>query len=387
MKILYCDIQLGASGDMLVGALIDMGLPVDILTTQLQSLQLNGFAIAPVKVTRYGIHGTQAGITAKIDTTHRNLDAIYDIIAHTKCSDTVKNNAMKIFNTLADAESKVHGIPKEEVHFHEVGAIDSIVDILSFCIGIEYFAIDTLYYSSFAFGTGTIKTQHGIIPLPAPATVKLTEGKQVIFTGLQGELTTPTAAAILITLGTQQVQFGGTVLHLGTGFGTREYGFPSYTRVMLFDDASHTYELLCVLECSIDDMNPEIYPHVSDLLFDAGARDVYLQQVIMKKGRPGVVVSVLCSSDALEQCKQILFSQTTTLGVRAYTVNRYSLPRELATIILYGEEIRIKQSHRLNELSPKPEYEDCKKVALKTGKPLYRIMEEALKEYYKQKKL
>jgi len=387
MKILYCDVQLGASGDMLVGALIDMGLPVDVLTTQLKSLKLSGFAIAPVEVQRYGINGTQAGITSHIDTTHRNLDAINDIIANTSCSDTVKNNAMKIFDALASAESAVHGIPKEKIHFHEIGAVDSIVDILSFCIGIEYFAIDTLYYSAFAFGIGTINTQHGTIPLPAPATVILTQGKLVYFTGLKGELTTPTAAAILVTLGTQLTHFGAAVVNTGTGFGTRDYGFPSYTRVMLCQDELQSHEVLCVMECTIDDMNPEMYPYIMDSLFEAGARDVYLQQVIMKKGRPGVVVSVLCPFTALEQCKQILFSETTTLGVRAYTINRFSLPREFATVTLYGEEIRIKQSHRYQELSPKPEYEDCKKIALKTGKPLYCIMEEALQEYYKQNKL
>ncbi|MEJ5361822.1 MAG: nickel pincer cofactor biosynthesis protein LarC [Spirochaetota bacterium] len=386
MKILFCDVQLGASGDMLVGALLDMGLPVDVLITQLQSLSVKGYAIVPKKVERYGIHGTQAGITACIDTTHRNLAAINDIIVHTTCSDTVKKNAMKVFDTLATAEGAVHGIPKEEVHFHEVGAIDSIVDILSFCIGIEYLAIDTLYYSTFALGTGTIKTQHGNLPLPAPATVKLTHGKQVMFTGLEGELTTPTAAAILVTLGTQHTHFGGTIANAGIGFGTRDYGFPSYTRVLLIDDTSYEYEVLSVLECTIDDMNPEIYPHVAELLFEAGARDVYMQQVIAKKGRPGVVISVLCPFNAVDQCTQILFRQTTTLGVRAFTVNRYSLPREFATVTLYGEEIRIKQSYRY-ELSPKAEFEDCRKVAVKTGKPLYVIMEEALKEYYKQKKL
>lgn len=274
MKILYCDVQLGASGDMLVGALIDMGLPLHVLTSQLQSLTFTGFAIAPVKVQRYGINGTQAGITARTDTTHRSLDTIYDIIAKTSCSDTVKNNAMKIFDALATAESTVHGIPKDKIHFHEVGAIDSIVDILSFCIGIEYFAIDTIYYSSFAFGTGTVNSQHGIIPLPAPATLKLTEGKQVIFTGLKGELTTPTAAAILVTLGTQNTQFGTTVLNTGTGFGTRDYGFPSYTRVLLCDDVLQNHELLCVLECSIDDMNPQIYPYITELLLKADRKSV-----------------------------------------------------------------------------------------------------------------
>ncbi len=155
---------------------------------------------------------------------------------------------------------------------------------------------------------------------------------------------------------------------------------------MLIDDNSYEYEVLSVLECTIDDMNPEIYPHVAELLFEAGARDVYMQQVIAKKGRPGVVISVLCPFNAVDQCTQILFRQTTTLGVRAFTVNRYSLPREFATVTLYGEEIRIKQSYRY-ELSPKAEFEDCRKVAVKTGKPLYVIMEEALKEYYKQKKL
>ncbi len=387
MKILYCDIQSGASGDMLVGALIDMGLPVDVLTTQLQSLSVKGFAIAPAKVTRYGIQGTQAGIKANKDLTHRNLDAITKIIENSSCSDPVKHNAIAVFNNLADAESKVHGISKQEVHFHEVGAIDSIIDILSFCIGIEYFAIDKLYYSTFAFGSGTISTAHGTLSLPAPATVKLTHGKQVMITGLQGELTTPTAAAILVTLGTQLIQFGGTVVNTGTGFGTRDYGFPSYTRILFIDEKPHESEILSVLECTIDDMNPEIYPHVAELLFDAGAHDVYLQQVIMKKGRPGVVISVLCPFNAVDDCTQILFRQTTTLGVRAYTVNRYSLPREFATVTLYGEEVRIKKSNRYQELSPKPEFEDCKKIALKTGKPLFHIMQEALKEYYKQNKL
>ncbi|MCX8122873.1 MAG: nickel pincer cofactor biosynthesis protein LarC [Spirochaetes bacterium] len=387
MKILYCDIQLGASGDMLVGALIDVGLPVEVITTQLQSLPIKGFEIAPEKIVRHGISGIQAGIKAKVDTTHRNLEAIDAIISSTTCSDFVKNNAIKIFDALATAEAAVHGIPKEKVHFHEVGAIDSIVDILSFCIGIEYLQIDVLYYSAFACGTGTISTQHGTIPLPAPATVKLTEGKQVIFTGKVGELTTPTAAAILTTLGKQQLQFGGMISATGIGFGTRDYGFPSYTRVMLLDDTDSQHQLLCVLECTIDDMNPEIYPYVYDLLFSEGALDVYMQQVIMKKGRPGVVLSVLCPFSAVKQCTQIIFSQTTTLGVREYTVSRHFLPRDIATITLYGEQIRIKQSYRYNELSPKPEYEDCKKVAAKIKKPLYLIMEEALKEYYKQKKL
>ncbi len=385
MKILYCDIQLGASGDMLVGALLDAGLPLDVLTNKLASLPIQGYAIAPEKVARYGTSGTQAGIKAHHDTTHRNLDAIIKIINSSSCSDPVKHNAIAVFDTLAEAESKVHGISKQEVHFHEVGAIDSIIDILSFCIGIEYFGIDELYYSTFAFGVGTISSAHGTLPLPAPATVALTQGKSVVYTGLQGELTTPTAAAIVTTLGKQQTHFSGTVIATGIGFGTRDLGFPSYTRVTILEEQQlPAYELLWVVECTIDDMNPELYPYVADLLLGAGANDVYYYTVIMKKGRPGTIVSVLCSPDKVDSVKTIIFSETTTLGVRAYPVNRFSLQREFATITLYGEKVRIKQSHRFTELSPKPEYEDCKKVALKTGKPLQTIIEEALKEYCKK---
>lgn len=267
MKTLYCDIQLGASGDMLIGALLDACLPVDVLQQQLASLPFTGFAIAPVKQKRYGITGTQAGITAVEDTHHRDFTAIKKIIATTSCSDTVKNNATAIFETLATAESEVHGIAKDEVHFHEVGAVDSIIDILAFCIAIEYLNVDAIYYNNFAFGSGTITTQHGVIPLPAPATVRLTHNKQVTFTLNNGELTTPTAAAILVTLGTQQPSFSGCIAATGIGFGTRDYGFPGYTRIILLneiheEESSYKHELLNVIECNIDDMNPELVPFV-----------------------------------------------------------------------------------------------------------------------------
>lgn len=385
MKILYCDTQLGASGDMLVGALLDLGLPVSVLQQQLSSLSFSNFAIAPVKVTRHGISGIQAGITSAEDHHHRNIASIKEIIDAASCSDRVKNNAMAVFETLARAESHIHGIPVEEVHFHEIGAIDSIVDILAFCIGIEYLGIDKLLYSAFAFGVGTILTQHGIMPLPAPATLKITEGKQIFFTDKKGELTTPTAAAILTALGDQSASFQGLAAATGIGFGTRDYGFPSYTRVLLLEDTQTTeYQSLCVLECTIDDMNPELIPYVADVLLHAGALDVNYHQVIAKKGRPGIVLWLLCQIENSPKLREIIFSQTTTLGVRAYTVDRYSLPRETATISLYGETIRIKTASRFKELSPKPEFEDCKAVALKTGKPLINIIEEAMEAYYKQ---
>ncbi|HQL43753.1 MAG TPA: nickel pincer cofactor biosynthesis protein LarC [Spirochaetota bacterium] len=392
MKTLYCDIQLGASGDMLIGALLDACLPVDVLQQQLSSLPFTGFAIAPVKQKRYGVTGTQAGITAAEDTHYRDFTAIKKIIAATSCSDTVKNNATAIFETLATAESEVHGIAKDEVHFHEVGAADSIIDILAFCIAIEYLNVDAIYYSNFALGSGTITTQHGVIPLPAPAVVKLTHNKQVTFTFKNGELTTPTAAAILVTLGTQQPSFSGCITATGIGFGTRDYGFPGYTRTILLDkvheeESNCQHEVLHVIECNIDDMNPELVPFVADMLLEAGALDVYYHQVIMKKGRPGVVLWALCTMEKTDTLQKIIFSQTTTLGVRAYPVNRSSLSRQVQTVTVYGEKVTIKLTSRYNELSPKPEFEDCKRLALKTGKTVRTIMEEALKEYYKHQTL
>ncbi|HQQ50833.1 MAG TPA: nickel pincer cofactor biosynthesis protein LarC, partial [Spirochaetota bacterium] len=310
----------------------------------------------------------------------------------TSCSDTVKNNATAIFETLATAESEVHGISKDEVHFHEVGAVDSIIDILAFCIAIEYLNIDAIYYSNFALGSGTITTQHGVIPLPAPAVIKLTHNKLVTFTLKNGELTTPTAAAILVTLGTQQPSFSGCITATGIGFGTRDYGFPGYTRTILLDkvheeESNCQHEVLHVIECNIDDMNPELVPFVADMLLEAGALDVYYHQVIMKKGRPGVVLWALCTMEKTDTLQKIIFSQTTTLGARAYPVNRSSLPRQVQTVTVYGEKVTIKLTSRYNELSPKPEFEDCKRLALKTGKTVRTIMEEALKEYYKHQTL
>jgi len=383
-KILYFDIQLGASGDMLLGSLFGPGLNRDRLITELRKLNLNGWSMTPEEITRHNIRGMTAGVRCADEGTSRNLSDIIEIIHQSTLSNSIRNNVCAVFTRLAKAEAHVHGKHIEDVHFHEVGAMDSIIDIAAFCIAIDMLRADRIHFSEFCFGTGTINSRHGEIPVPVPAVVELTKGFSCRHTRKHGELVTPTAAALLTTLGTQvgTVSPPGTIIATGIGFGTREYPFPSYTRAFFSETDDRITEHLILLECNIDDMNPQVAPYLIDVLLGKGALDVTATPAIMKKGRPGLVFSILAEENNIAPLKEIVFRESTTLGIRIQRVEREKLLRRYHHVTVEGQDITIKTGILNGEtVNVQPEYEDCRKAAETTGKSLQIIMQEALKRY------
>ncbi len=383
------DLQFGASGDMLLGALFDLGLDYEALVSELSSLALGGWSISPEKLTKYHIAGTAARVRCTEAETERHYGDIETIIASSALARPVKERAMLVFARLAEAEAAVHGVRVEEVHFHEVGAIDSIIDIVAFCAALDLLDARRVLFGDFHFGTGTVSSRHGEIPVPVPAVVRLAQGFRCRFTGREGELVTPTAAAILTALGTQSaVSSASAVRGTGIGFGSRDYPFPSYTRALLLDSEENAVEDVHQIECNIDDLNPQIYPHLVDLLLRGGALDAYLTAVCMKKGRPGTLLTVIVPPGALDAVRKIIYTETTTLGLRVRTIGREKLERSFVTVNIDGHDIRIKRGRFLDgEVTAQPEYEDCATAARESGAPLRRIMARALDEYRRKHEL
>ncbi len=380
-KDLFFDIQLGASGDMLVGALLDMGIDPNELTNMLLKLKLSNWTISPKKIIKHSISGTSANISCKDDAHERNLDEIRTIIQKSGLPDRITGNIINIFENLANAEAKVHGKKQDEIHFHEIGAIDSIIDISAFCILINIMEINKIYYNTFHLGTGTIKSSHGEIPVPVPAVTELIKNHKSKITDKTGELITPTAAAILTTLGSQTKPADFTILETGTGFGTREHPFASFTRAFLIENLN-AYEDIQQIECNIDDMNPQLYPNIIEMLFSAGALDAYTCAITMKKGRPGTLLSVIANIENIPRLRDIIYSQTTTLGIRIFNITRDKLDRKYEKVSAYGEEIRIKIGYLNNNIiNIQPEFEDCREAANKLNIPLKEVIAEAIHQY------
>ncbi len=380
-KNLFFDIQLGASGDMFVGALLDIAPDTGDLIGALSKLKLTGWTVSPKKTVKYGIAGTSANIICKDDTHHRNLSDIRSIIQNSGLPENIIVNIINIFVNLANAEAKVHGKNPDEIHFHEIGAIDSIIDISAFCILIDIMEIKNIYYNTFHLGTGTIKSSHGEIPVPVPAVVELIKNHKSKITDRAGELITPTAAAILTTLGRQIIPDDFTILANGTGFGTRENPFTSYTRAFITGDINPCEDIQQI-ECNIDDMNPQLYPGVIELLLNAGALDAYTCAVSMKKGRPGTLLAVIANTENIPRLSEIIYNHTTTLGIRLLNVKRDKLQRKSEKVSVFGEEIRIKIGYLNNKkINFQPEFEDCKKAATKLNMPLKEIITESIYQY------
>lgn len=383
-RTLFFDIQLGASGDMLLGSLLDLGLDHKELVRELQKLNIAGWEMVPEEISRYNMRGIAAGIRCSENGTSRNLSDITDIITKSALAKTVRDNVLAVFTRLAKAEAHVHGETIENVHFHEVGALDSIIDTCAFCIGVDMLKADTVYFSDFCFGTGTINSRHGEIPVPVPAVVELTKGFSCRHTRKHGELVTPTAAALLTTIGTQ-VSFmspSGTTIGTGIGFGTRHYHFPSYTRSMYSENEDRTSERLALLEFNIDDMNPQIAPHLIDALLGKDALDVTATPTLMKKGRPGLIFTVLSEERNIDILKDIIYRESTTLGIRIQRIEREKLLRRYHRVTVCGQEIGVKTGVLHGEMvNIQPEYEDCRKAAIATGKSLQHIMQETLRVF------
>ncbi len=380
MKTLYFDCFAGASGDMILGAMVAAGVDPRALTEQLALLGVQGFEIDFVAVDRSGIGATHARVHTAHEHAHRHLSDILKIIYVSRLSDAVKDRAEKIFLRLAEAEARVHDEPVEHVHFHEVGALDAIVDVVGASICFELLGIERFACSALHLGSGTIEMDHGRFPVPPPAVVELLKGAPVYSTDIKGELVTPTGAAIITTVCPEFGPLPKLKLEsTGYGAGTREYkGFPNALRVLIGDDGQDAAsETLWIIETNVDDMSPQIFGHVMDRALELGALDCYFTPIQMKKNRPGVLLSVLCRDGDREKLSDMLFSETTTLGLRSYSVERRALQRESVRVETPYGPIGVKVA-KLNGriVNQMPEYEQCREAARLAAVPL-RTVEEA----------
>jgi uncharacterized protein (TIGR00299 family) protein len=383
MKILYFDCFAGASGDMILGALVAAGVDPLALREQLSLLEVHGFRIDFDTVDRSGLSATYARVQTGHEHSHRHLADILKIIHDSGLAEGVKQRAAKIFTRLAEAEARVHNEAVENVHFHEVGALDAIVDVVGASICFELLNIDRFVSSPLHVGSGTVEMAHGRFPVPPPAVIELLNGVPFYSTEIKGELLTPTGAAIITTV---CEEYGAipqmTVAQAGYGAGTREYDkFPNVLRVLLGESAPVTGsdERLLMIETNIDDVTPQIIGHVMDRVFELGALDCYFTPVQMKKNRPGVLLSILCGAGEKETFLELLFTETTTLGVRSYEVERRALERTIVSVETRYGPIDVKVAHLngrvVNEM---PEFEQCRLAARKAGVPL-KVVEETVR--------
>jgi hypothetical protein len=391
MKVAYFDCFSGISGDMTLGALLDAGCEIGYLRSELRGLQVSGWELSAEKVWKNGMAATYAQVKTEDLQKHRSLSTILEILENSQLAPAVRERAGAIFQNLGAAEARVHDVPLEKIHFHEVGAVDAIVDIVGACIGFHALGIEKFACSPLNVGGGTAKMAHGVLPVPAPATANLLQGKPTYSNGVQRELVTPTGAAIVATLcesfGPQPAM---SVSAIGHGAGTADLeGQPNVLRLMIGDAAEKTVpaydQEITVIEANLDDMNPQIYGYFQEKALAAGALDVFTTPVQMKKNRPGTLLTVLCRPADAQALMSLIFAETTTFGVRTHTAQRRVLPRECVKVKTKFGEVRVKLS-RVNGrvLHAAPEYEDCRKLAEEKNVPLQRVINEALRNYEQQ---
>lgn len=388
MTIAYFDCFAGASGDMILGALIDAGLSPTVLQKELAKLPLDHYDVTTKTVEKRGIKGTKVTVATTPSHhphPHRNLFDIQDIIKRSGLAPQVKERSIQVFSRLANAEAKVHGVSIEHVHFHEVGAVDAIIDVVGAVAGLEALDIQRISCSPLHVGGGIVQCDHGALPVPAPATTELIKGKPVYSTGLQAELLTPTGAAILTTLASSFGPMPAMKLTaIGYGAGTRDLPIPNLLRVLIGEtqepESILEADRVAVIQTNIDDMNPQIYDYVIEGLFQRGALDVYLTPVHMKKNRPGALVTVICQPEHVHAMSELLMRETTTIGTRWRLENRLKASRSIAMINTQFGEVRIKII-RTGSQPPQvsPEYDDCRAIASRTGIPLKEVLEEVRK--------
>jgi uncharacterized protein (TIGR00299 family) protein len=383
MKTLYFDCFAGASGDMILGAMISAGVDADALLQQLSLLRIDGFSINFETVQRSALSATYARVETAHEHKHRHLSDIQKIIDDSGVSGGVKNRAVRIFTRLAEAEARVHNEPVEKVHFHEVGAVDAIVDVVGAAICFDLLKIERFVSSPLHVGSGMVEMAHGQFPVPPPAVAELLKGVPFYSTELKGELLTPTGAAIITTVCTE---FGSIptmrIESTGYGAGTREYeSFPNVLRVMIGEARIQPIpdEQLWMIETNLDDVSPQITGYVMERAFELGALDCYFTSVQMKKNRPGVLLSILCSATQKEALSDLLFLETTTLGVRSYEVERRALERSIMRVDTEYGAIDVKVAHLNGRVvNQMPEFEQCREAA-KTANVALKTVEEAVR--------
>ncbi len=386
MKILYFDCFSGVSGDMTLAALLDLGLPLEKLREELKKLALENYSLEVHPGNRSGI--AALGLEVKVgprEENHRHFSQIREMILKSLLAPEVKEVSLAIFQRLAEAEARVHKKTVEEVHFHEVGAVDSIVDIVGTAIGLHYFKPQKIFTSELPVGRGFVQCQHGRLPLPAPATVEVLKGYPVKSVPVEGELVTPTGAAIVAALSSKVSPFPSMIVEkIGYGMGKKEFpDRPNLLRLVL-GETSEDYltDRAIVLESNLDDMNPEFYDYLMERLFQKGALDVALSPLQMKKNRPGTLLRVIAEEKDAEALSELILRESTTLGVRSFSVDRKKLPREVREVETRYGKIRVKVS---GEVRFQPEYDDCRRIAREKGVPIQEVYWEAISQGKRQK--
>lgn len=382
MKICYLDAFSGISGDMTVGALVDAGASAESVVAAIASL---GVKASVEKIKRGGVAASKFRVRVETAAGHRHLAKILEMIARSGIAERAKRDASAVFSKLGDAEARVHGVDIEQVHFHEVGAADSIADIVGACVALDSLGIDELRCSAINTGSGTVKTEHGILPVPAPATALLLEGKPVYARGPEVELTTPTGAAIVAALA---VGFGAMpamrIQSIGYGAGDRDFKEqPNVLRAMVgATTRAPEATVVSVIEANIDDANPQVLGYAIERLMGAGALDASLSPLLMKKSRPGSLLRVIARPEDQETLAQLIFAETSTLGLRISAAERRVEERSIEEVETEFGRIRMKISGK----GFAPEYEDCRAVAERTGEPLARVIAAANQAYLKLKR-
>ena len=403
MKIAYLDCFSGISGDMCLGALLDAGVPLKTLLRELKRIPLKGYEIRVSKVKRAGIAATKVDVIQTAHSIERRAKSKYinpplekggaegfkqepkrwkdieRIIENSSLSKEVKEKGHRVFRRLFEAEAKIHGEGFSKIHLHELSAVDCLIDVFGTVIGLDILEVEKIYSSAVNLGNGLARTKHGILPVPAPASAEILKGVPVYSTDIDFELTTPTGAVLVRELSSE---FGNLPLMnietIGIGAGSRNFkDTPNVLRLLVGQVGAEalSHENATVIETNIDDMNPQVYEYTMEKLFKKGALDVFLTQVIMKKGRPGIKLTVLCQETKKEELMNIIMRETTTIGLRFYDVGRKVLKREIKVVNTEFGKVRVKFARVGDEiLKATPEYEDCKRIAKKLNIPLLEIM-------------
>ncbi|HEX9712730.1 MAG TPA: nickel pincer cofactor biosynthesis protein LarC [Actinomycetota bacterium] len=373
----YFDCFSGVAGDMTLGALIDAGVPVEAIELPLRKLPLEGFSLDVSRVERLGVAATHVKVRGESGGIFRNYFSITSMIEEADLPDPAKSRALAIYRRLAEAEATVHGKDIGHVPFHELGSADTIVDVVGSALGLHHLGVEHVYASAVATGMGMIRTEHGVYPVPGPAVVELLKGAPLYSQGIPTELVTPTGAAILAA----SVERWGdippmTVRSVGYGAGSRQLDIPNVLRLLIGEPATDTEALgpvpAVLLETNIDDMNPELYEYVIEQLLEHGAQDAWVTPIVMKRGRPAATLSVLCGPGEERPLRDVIFSETTTLGIRRRVLEKWTLPREFLSVPIGEGSVRVKVARNATGavVGVYPEYADCAYLARGSGRPL-----------------
>jgi len=384
MKGLYLDCFSGISGDMFLGVLVDLGVKSADLRSQLRKLPVTGYRISATSTSRAKLGGTRVNVVLSASRQpRRGIGEIRRLIGKSRLSPTVRARSLETFEALVDAEARVHRMPREKVHLHEVGAVDAIVDIVGTMIGMEKLGWPRVVCSPLHLGRGVVTMEHGTFPVPPPAVAELLRGRPCYSTEVEGELVTPTGAALAVTLATD---FGPLppmrLQKVGYGAGSRQYDHhPNLLRALYGDflNEAALRETVLVIETTIDDMNPQLYGYLMEKLFAAGALEVFYTPIQMKKNRPGTLATIICPQPRLESVSAVIFRETTTIGFRYLPMGRIELAREFKTVKTAYGQVRMKLSfHNGEQVQNTPEYDDCRTIALKSGVPLKEVQRAAV---------